>query len=256
MWGRLQEKRPRMATVTIRLDDDTRDRLAAAAEARGLTLSTYIRDALEVHLELEPSEDLEERPGGGGVVLTTYERKVLQMLHRITLATHGDLDRSYYDAEGEVRMIKVLEGGFASEYDQEFADIDESMPRAECELVWDILDMFRVIKASVDALGEDGWTMLGMEGAESKGTFRGFDLNDSQESRLLAYARYLIASDRWAEQAEVFSRENDGGNSHRRMLPTYRAMLRVFKPLWREAVRGARWHLSPEDLKRVLLARP
>jgi hypothetical protein len=33
-------------------------------------------------------------------------------------------------------------------------------------------------------------------------------------------------------------------------------MLRVFKPLWRDAVRGFRRRLSVEDLEKILLADP
>ncbi|MCG2623032.1 YfbU family protein [Arthrobacter sp. I2-34] len=248
-----------MATVTIRLEDEARDRIAEAAEERGVTLSNYIREALELHLAVEQPDELgSSRPGGEEAVsLTLFQRKVLQLLHRNLLATQGGLTESYYDHDQEVRSLKVLENGFAGEYAEEFADISEPMTRAECELVWDILDMFRIIQGSVYELGEGGWDHIGVENAERYGTFRGFDLNDSLESRLLAYAKYLIKTDRWTEQSSAFSRENKGGNSHTPRLPTYRAMLRVFKPLWRQAVRGgSRFHLSAEDLRQVLLAAP
>lgn len=245
-----------MATVTIRLDDETRDRIAAAAGDRGVTVSNYIRDALENTLTLEgadgiggPRSDLEE-----SVSLTTYQRKVLVMLHRNLLAAKGDLNDSYYDPEDEVRSLKILEGGFAGDYAKEFVDVSDSMTAAECELVWDILDMFRVIQSSMEKLGEsDPIEIDSIDGATRSAKFRGFDLNDSQEARLLMYARYLVSDDRWAEQAEAFGRENDRGNSHTRMLPTYRAMLRVFKPLWRQTVQsGARWHLSKNELESIL----
>jgi uncharacterized protein YfbU (UPF0304 family) len=249
-----------MATVTIRLKDETRDRIAEAAEARGVPLSDYIREALEAHLTLEQAGDIgADRPQDGEEVsLTPYQRKVLQLLHRNLLATQGGLTGSYYDEEQEVRSLQVLENGFAGEYAQEFADIRDPMTRSECELVWDIFDMFRVIQASVRELGKDGWKQIKVEDAEFHGTFHGFDFNDSDEIRLANYARHLVKTDRWTEQKVAFSPENDRGNSHTQMLPTYRAMLRVFKPLWRQAIRGGihRGYFSAKDLEQVLLAAP
>lgn len=249
-----------MATITIRLKDETRDRIAEAAESQGLLLSDYIRGALETHLALEQSGDIgADRPEGGEEVsLTPFQRKVLQLLHRNLLATKGGLDESYYGHDEEVRALKVLENGFAGEYPREFGDINEPLTRAECELVWDIFDMFRVIQASVRQLGQDGWNQIKVEDAEHYGTFRGFDFNDSEEIRLANYAEFLIKTGRWTEQAEAFSRENDGGNSHSQMLPTYRAMLRVFKPMWRQAIRGGSnpGYFSANDVEKVLLAVP
>lgn len=250
-----------MATITIRLKDELRDRVAEAAEGVGLPVSDYIRGALETHLALEQAGEIGAgRPNADAenVSITPYERKVLQLLHRNLLAAKGDLSDSYYDAELEVQSIKVLENGFAGEYAQEFADILEPMGRAECELVWDIFDMFRVLQASVRELGKEGWNQINVDDAEHFGSFQGFDFNDATELRLGNYAKYLIKTDRWTEQADAFSREKDFGNSHAQMLPTYRSMLRVFKPLWRAAIRGriSRPYLSVEALEQVLLAAP
>ncbi len=249
-----------MATVTIRLKDEVRDQIAEAAEAQGVPVSDYIRGALEMHLALEQSGDIgaDRTAGGEEVSLTVYQRKVLQLLHRNLLASQGGIDKSYFDRDEEVRALKVLESGFAGEYSQEFADIGKPMTQAECELVWDIFDMFRVIENSVRELGEGGWDQIKVGDAEHYGKFRGFDFNDSDEIRLANYAKYLIKNDRWTEQKEAFSRENGGGNSHTQMLPTYRAMLQVFKPTWRKALRGgfSRGYFSAEDVEQVLLAAP
>lgn len=246
-----------MATVTIRLDDEMRDRVAAVADNLGMTVSDYVRGALENTLKLEGTDEIgSSRPSADETVaLTKFERKILVMLHRNLLAAKGDLNDSYYDEESEVKSLKVLEGGFAGDYAEEFADLREPMTQAECELVWDILDMFRVIGSGKEKLDDDGSTPSEARDLRRSVTFRGFDLNDAQEARLLMYARHLVSNDRWAEQAEVFSRENDRGNSHTRMLPTYRAMLRVFKPLWRQTIQsGARWHLTKAEIELILQA--
>ncbi|UOD83343.1 YfbU family protein [Paenarthrobacter ureafaciens] len=249
-----------VATVTLRLSDETKKRIEQASEARAIPVSDYIREALEMHLRLEQSGDVgADRPEDAEEIsLTPYQRKVLQLLHRNLLATKGGLEDSYYDHDEEVRALKTLENGFAGEYPHEFADISAPMGRAECELVWDILDMFRVIQASVRKLGKDGWKQLSVDDAEYHGTFQGFDYNDADEVRLANYAKFLIKTDRWTEQSGAFAPENGGGNSHTQMLPTYRAMLRVFKPTWRQHIRGGRnrGYFSANEVQQVLLAAP
>lgn len=249
-----------MATITIRLKDETKARIDEAAEARGIQVSDFVREALEMYLRLEASGEIGiDRPDETEEVsLTPYQRKVLQLLHRNLLAAQGGLDDSYYDHEHEVQALKVLENGYVGEYPVEFGDISEPTSRAECELVWDILDMFRVIQFSVKKLGQDGWGKVKVKDAEHYGTFRGFDFNELDEIRLANYAEFLVKSGRWTEQKDAFSRENDMGNSHSQMLPRYRAMLRVFKPMWRQRIRGGgnRGLFSAQDVQKVLLAVP
>ena len=256
--GRTARREAQVATLTIRVDDDLRDQITGAAAERGVSISEYIRDAIEVRQSFELVDGLRSsRPvDRAPISLSQFERKVLIMLHRNLLAAHGQLDPGYYDAEDEVRAIKALEGGYAGEYPEEFSETQNAMTVTECELVWDIFDMFRIIQASVRKLGGDGWSEIGVEDAEELGTFQGFDLNDDFEAKLLMYAEYLIENDKWVEQREAFSRENDRGNSHRQMLPTYRAMLTEFKPIWRIAARGVNWYLTRKNIQRVLMAAP
>lgn len=240
-----------VTTVTIRIEDELRDHLAQAAQREGVTISRYIRDALAKDLQFEPPEgagsdgsDLD----AGNPDLSPFERRMLVQLHRLVLAAKGDLGDAYYNKDDEVQAIQILESGFVGDYSAEFAGIVTPMSQPECELVWDIFDMFRIIGASVRAL--DGkWQQIGVD--EGYGTFRGFDGNHPLESRMLGYARYLVKHDRWTEQADFVLKE--GGISPTEMVPTYRAMLRAFKPLWSQTVTsGTRWHLSEEQLKQVL----
>lgn len=244
-----------MPTITIRIDDEMRDRLMEAAEERGVSASTFVRNSVEEHFRLEDGERLEERPSGD-LDLSPVERQTLVLLHRAILAAKGDLAEEYYDAKSEMRSIRVLENGFTSEYaGQEFAGIYDPMPKTEGELVWDILDMFRVIKFSVKELGANGWEQLGLKNAEWYGAFQGFDLNDEREARMLTYTTHLVESGRWEEQKEFMTGwTSDRGNSHMAMLGTYRDMLRTFKPLWKKTVRGFGRHLSAEDVRKVLIA--
>lgn len=244
-----------MPTLTIRIDEVMRDRLMEAAEERGTTASNFVRESLEEIFGMD-----ERIEGGRGLEvtyeLTPIERHMMVLIHRSILAAQGDLTEEYYDASDEMKSIEVLQNGFISEYTgQEFPGIFEPMPQSEGEMVWDILDMFRILKYSVKNLGADGWEALGLHRAEHYGSFQGFDGNDARESRMLSYLEYLIKDDRWAEQKEfVLGGTGDRGNSHAPMLSTYRKMLREFKPLWKKTIRGMGRHLTSSQIRAVLIA--
>jgi uncharacterized protein YfbU (UPF0304 family) len=124
--------------------------------------------------------------------------------------------------------------------------------------VWDILDMFRVIKASVERIGNETISALD-EYAEHALTFRGFDLNDHREGKMLSYARHLIENDRWQDLAEYFDDEHENGNSHSPTLDTYQRMLSVYRPLWTDIISGSmrgrdRYLLTEQELAEVVRA--
>ncbi|VEH06394.1 YfbU domain [Corynebacterium kutscheri] len=242
-----------MKVLTIRVPDDLRALIADAAEANGQSQSDYMRQAIELHVNrVDPR--LEREPAERNFTLTPYERASLVLQHQTLLAAQGDLPKESYDSTWHERAIEVLERGYEGEYPRLFPRQTEALSLYDCELVWDILDMFRVIHFSVEALGENGWDAIGVENAEWFGKFKGFDYQRERESRMAGYTEYLVKSGRWAEQQEL---AKEGMNSHREMLPTYRSMLAAFKPVWREAVRGGgRSHLSAQDLQKILLAAP
>ena len=81
--------------------------------------------------------------------------------------------------------------------------------------------------AELASLGEDAVAQL---------AFRGLDGNDALESRMLAYAKYLIETGRWTNLARYFE-QNDGGNSHWRTLSAYQRMLEAYTPLYMAKVK-------------------
>jgi len=113
--------------------------------------------------------------------------------------------------------------------------MEPELPVRDCELVRDILDMFRVIRASVNRLGP-----AAVAGLEHAGLleFAGFDANDPLEGRLLYYARHLLETNRWTDLADYFDKAHDGGNSHHQTLPSYRRMLEAYEPLFKAKARG------------------
>lgn len=242
-----------MQTITLRVPDDLRTLIAEAAEENGQSQSDYMRQAIEVHVK-RVNPDLDRQTTEKNITLTPYERASLILQHQALLAAQGNLPEESYDPEWHERAIKALECGYEGEYPQLFPSHTEALNAYDCELVWDILDMFRVIHFSVEALGENGWDAIGVENSEWFGKFKGFDHQRKRESQMAGYTEYLVKSGRWTEQEKLVK---EGTNSHRQMLPTYQSMLGAFKPVWREAVRGGgSAHLRAKDLRKILLAAP
>ena len=108
--------------------------------------------------------------------------------------------------------------------------------------------MFSVLGPSVDRLDPTELASLG-EDAVAHLPFRGLDGNDALESRMLAYAKYLIETGRWTNLAGYFE-QNDGGNSHWRTLPAYQRMLEAYTPLYMAKVRARVRPRSPPARRR------
>ena len=236
-----------MATVTIRLDDDTREELEEIARTRAVNLSDLLRDQIDALLGRGV-------PIRGDVphTLSFPQRQILAQQHEILALLHGnDEYESHHRTMGE-----VLREGYAGEYDSVFGAVQREMSRSECKLVWDVLDMFRMLGASIDRLPTDDRAALGDEN-EARLRFAGFDLNDSREGRLLGYVRYLVDTERWTEIKPRLAEIGDNGNSHSPYLATYERMLAVYMPIHEASARGKRghsidaWLLALDELKQV-----
>jgi uncharacterized protein YfbU (UPF0304 family) len=245
-----------MATLTLRVDDPVRDQLQAMAEGRGISVSDLLRSLIDGLFDRDDRDD--PRPRVVPESMTPVDRKQLALLHKILarLVEEKTADeRLGYDGDTKYQLdrAQVLEEGWTKEYDLEFYVMEPELSRRDCGLVMDLLDMFRILKFSAEKVAvELSGDELGML------EFGGFDLNDGVESRLLEYARWLVSDgERWQEQAEVFSGENDRGNSHSPRLGTYRRMLQAYEPIWRGVVRrGGRtdYLLTADELRRVAAA--
>ncbi|WP_024803057.1 YfbU family protein [Nocardia sp. BMG51109] len=220
-----------MATITLRVDDKTRDELEALAQSKRVTVSLLLRDQIDDLLGRDiRGLDRREVP----VSLTMAERLLLSQQAKILAALHPD-EADHYNQQAE-----ILDEGFAGEYEAVFGTIGAEMTRSECELVWDILDMFRVLGASIDKLSPEDRAVLG-EDRIRRLQFDGFDLADDLEGRLLTYTQYLVSPDRhlprWQEIVPRLEEIGDDGNSHHRCLPYYQAKLEVYQPIFRSRMR-------------------
>jgi len=236
-----------MPTITLRVDDQTKDDLDALARSRGATITDLLRPLVD-----ELTGRATERPGAHPVHLSPVERRILSLQHEIL----GKLDP---DLEQHHRLrSEALNAGYAAEYAEEFAGVEPGLTARDCELVQDILDMFRILKASTDKLGPAAVASLGKH-AGTLLAFRGFDLNDPAEGRMLGYVRYLLETDRWTDLAAYFDDKHEGGNSHRRTLPTYRRMLEAYESLSEAKTEGRgfgpdQYLFSPDELAAVARA--
>jgi uncharacterized protein len=229
-----------MATVTIRIDDQTRDELEEIARTRGVTLSELVRDQLDKLLGRQvPMRD--DAPH----TLSDQQRLLLAQQHEIlALLSAGEQHKEEYHR----KMALVLREGWAGEYGEVFSGIDAEMSRSECKLVWDILDMFATLQISIrrlcaadrDALGSDLERRLG---------FAGFDMNDSREAGMLVYTRHLVGDERWTEIGPRLEEIGNAGNSHHPYLSTYERMLVAYTPI-RDQIAGGRL-LNRDDLRKV-----
>ena len=264
--------------ISIRFPDEMWEELSAIATEHGVGISEHAKSVLAESLDRQ-----DDRLGGNTVgqatvpeQLTTVERHTLATLHRILArlvdspsrteeGERSDLDFDLGrdgDQADQLRMARILERGWVSEYPNVFGDVVTELPRRDSGLVLDILDMFRFVGASVEHLGAEDRAALGddtLRGLE----FDGFDGNDAYESALLDYAHDLINRGKWSMLAKYFEPDYpyDGGNSHHTALPTYRRMLDVYEPIWREKLRADRhdgpgaFDLSRDELARVAAAR-
>lgn len=245
-----------MAMVNVRIDDPTRAQLEAVARGQGRSVSEVIREAIDGVLGRGRGSAAISDQTRIPATLTLIERRTLALQHEV-LARLDPAEADYHE-----RCRQVLEQGFAAEYENEFYAFSPELSRPETRLVVDVLEMFSVLKRSVDALNPGDLRQIG-EHARHAFAFQGFDFNDTYEGRLASYARYLIDDDRWQDLAERFDSKHELGNSHMPMLATYRRMLAVFRPIWKDHLynesRGhgdARYRLSFDELVEVYAAWP
>ncbi len=235
-----------VATISVRVEDDLKEGAEEAAAGEGMTVSEWTRHLVRAHLGFEVPD------WSAPTSLSKRDRRQLALLHRVLQL----ITKDEYEAEHHERMIEVLEHGFTGEYSDEFVTISDELPLSECRLVWDILDMFRVLAASIDHVGVEAVEALD-EHADHALRFRGFDFNDRREGRLAHYASHVIRGGRWEELAVYFDDKHERGNSHAPVLATYLRMLDVYRPIWEVLVSGAgrgRYHLNEDELRQIVKA--
>jgi len=81
--------------------------------------------------------------------LSKRDRQQFVLLHQMMAELSSDEDDVTYHAH----MVDVFQRGFTAEYSDGFDSISDEIPIAECRLVYDRLDMFRVLGSSAESVG-------------------------------------------------------------------------------------------------------
>ena len=167
--------------------------------------------------------------------LTPAER--LQLVNQFEI-----LEKLYPElAEDYAAKREIVERGYTIQYDDVFGGIFNEMPLAECEYVYGVLGMFRVLINSFNAL--KGKKRLTLDDVK----FGGFDGNN--ESKRHAFVEHLRKEGRWTET--LVGNLNSHSISTMSLYPEMLAKFdRIAEGLNKTQVGG--WDLTAEQIKEVI----
>ena len=167
--------------------------------------------------------------------LTPAER--LQLINQFRI-----LEKLYpEDAEHYAESRGIIAHGYTIQYEEVFNEVYEEMDIEECQYVFDVLDLYRTLTRSFDALTDK-------KGLTSENVrFQGFDGNN--ESRRHAFAEHLRKQGKWTETL------TGRLNSHSKItMSLYPRMLAKFEPIQEQilASHTGNWELTAEQIREVI----
>ena len=226
-----------MPNISIRVSDNLKSRLDTLAQESENTLSGVIIEALSSITGL----DREDYPDETAPYTINNTNRLILRNTELLLSYCESIEED--EREFHAQNASILDKGYTAEYHQIFAPLLPEIPNSQCNELFDILDMFRMLRASYNNLTDEEKAKI----EERDISFRGFDYNDSRESALSSYVEYLFENDRYIELKEPLSRFSDDGNSHHPNIDMYRRMNRCFSPIMRKHI------LSPDllDLQEI-----
>lgn len=143
--------------------------------------------------------------------LSVVERQILSNQNEILKYLNPEEKDNYQE------NIEILTQGFELEYEGVFTVYPESncIIYEICKETIDILNMFRLLKISIDKLGDEAKSKLVLPQL----SFDGFSANDDPHFR---YAKFMIETqNKWQEQRDVDLDSFGSINRYRRMLKIY-----------------------------------
>ncbi|HEY4658198.1 MAG TPA: YfbU family protein [Gemmatimonadaceae bacterium] len=161
------------------------------------------------------------------MALSMTERWILSNQYRILAALYPD------EAEALAERREAIESGYEAHYEPDYI-YRETMSVGACDEVVSILNMFRALKRSYEALTDKS------EIEPDLITFRGFDGNN--ETMCMAYARYFCKHD-GGRFRELNIKDFD---SHMPTLARYRQMLSRWQGI------GSSHEMTKEHILHVL----
>ena len=233
-----------MPTVSIRVSDELKSRLDTLAQESESTLSSVIVDVLNSITGIGRKDYPEET---APYSIGNANRLILRNTE-LLLAHCGSIEDD--ERKQHARNAEILEKGFSGEYHYVFAPLRPEISSPRSNELFDILDMFRILRASYTKLNDEEKNQVD----ELDISFCGFDYSDEEESQLTDYVEYLFGNGQYAELEEPMNRFSDEGNSHRRTIDMYRRMYRCYKPISRKHLLGDPY-LSLGEMQRIASAR-
>lgn len=232
-----------MPTISIRVSDDLKTRLENLAQESESTLSGVILEAINAMTGGSRAEFPENT---APYTINNTNRLILRNQELLLSMCEGFDER---EREDHAKNAAILESGYTSDYTTVFAPLRPEVPYSLCEELYDILDMFRVLRFSYEKLNDDEKGQV----EERDISFRGFDFSDSIESPLSSYVEFIFEDDKYKELKEPMRRFSDDGNSHALLLPMYRRMYLCFNQIWREHLLTAH-ELTLAEIQQVVSA--
>lgn len=151
------------------------------------------------------------------IQLSPVERQLLINQYKI-LDKLSEGEGTHKDYQNK---IEALSSGYELHYQDALEDVQEdTLSTEQCKEILDILEMFRGIIYSYQALERENKLK---ELTRKMVHFEGFDGNN--ETSEMFYVRYFIKDLERYSEIEEFSGKNADYNSHAHRLPTYRRML-------------------------------
>lgn len=233
-----------MPTISIRVSDELKSRLESLAQESEGTVSSVITEALNSITGIGRTDYPEET---APYTINSVNRLILRNQEQL-FSMSDALDEE--DRAWHRKNVKILESGFTSEYHNVFGPLHPEIPYKRAVELFDILDMFLVLRNSYECLSDEERATV----EERDISFRGFDYNSAEEAALPAYIKHLFEDGRYKELEEPLARFSDGGNSHMPVIDVYRRMLRCFKQVWRSHLMSATL-LTVSEIKKVVAAR-
>lgn len=153
-----------------------------------------------------------------------------KILRDLAIIRKDEHDEELYD-----NNVIILQNGFTYNYQDLLEEFSTEMTDEECKLVWDILDLYCVIKYSYKNIQNPSINEYDIY-------FKGFDGNN--EIQLLSYCKFIIFNlHRFCELTE---NERSDFNSHHEMHNDYKRMV----DRWMKMDRP--YDLSEEQIKEIL----
>src|ERR1700688_4654939 len=148
------------------------------------------------------------------------EHKTLTPVQRLQLINQFLILEKLYPehAKDYAERRGIIAHGYTIQYEEVFSEVFEEMDVAECKYVFDVLNLYRTLIQSYDALADK----KGLKAEDVR--FRGFDGNN--ETKRWAFAEHLKKQGKWKETLA------GGLDSHTETsVSLYPRMLEKFAPI-------------------------